>query len=634
MTKKQLDLFTDQPVPLEIVMQRIVMLGTSGAGKTWCARSLAELLWIDHRVRWGAFDSAEDWWGLTSTADGTAAAIPVVIFGGEHSSGIPLPSSGTEFARIVAKLEQPWIADLKELPKPRRQLFVAEATAELLRINKGNPLVLFVDEADTFAPETAKSKEAQRALDAMEDAAKRGRKQGVYPVFITQRNAAIAKDVVDLCQVALLFRAPGANDQKVAIGYLGNTVGKREAEEILVELESLPDGECFVVSKAPKMTMRARVKVRQPATFDSSATPGLGQRRREPKVLAVPDIAAIKEQLAKQIAEEREHDPAALREERNTERRLRKDLERQVEQLKARPPAPKPVEVPVLGNGSLKALKKISADWLRSSEALLRSEMAATERAAAFRTTAGERAVGIKPVLSALDRITSAPSTGVTETGRGAPDGSAVRRSPGSTVAPVVRAGNGGGALDRPATSALSPGSAPARERQKAPDDRPARTTEGITTRQQRFLDAAATLETLGVEATRETVAGWLGVHPRGGSVGEELKALVDAGYVTYGRGQIAVTLAGHNAAGEMPASEAIERAVSGLSPRQRRIFEIIRGVHPDAITREGIAEQMGIHPRGGSFGEDLGRLRGRGLIEYERGQARARDFLFVGAGA
>jgi hypothetical protein len=53
--------------------------------------------------------------------------------------------------------------------------------------------------------------------------------------------------------------------------------------------------------------------------------------------------------------------------------------------------------------------------------------------------------------------------------------------------------------------------------------------------------------------------------------------------------------------------------------------------VHPDAITREAIAESMGIHPRGGSFGEDLGRLRGRGLIEYERGSARARDFLFAG---
>lgn len=57
-----------------------------------------------------------------------------------------------------------------------------------------------------------------------------------------------------------------------------------------------------------------------------------------------------------------------------------------------------------------------------------------------------------------------------------------------------------------------------------------------------------------------------------------------------------------------------------------------MRDVYPDAIARDAIAEQMGIHPRGGSFGEDLGRLRGRGLVTIDRGSVRARDFLFAGA--
>jgi hypothetical protein len=40
----------------------------------------------------------------------------------------------------------------------------------------------------------------------------------------------------------------------------------------------------------------------------------------------------------------------------------------------------------------------------------------------------------------------------------------------------------------------------------------------------------------------------------------------------------------------------------------------------------------MGIHPRGGSFGEDIGALKGRGLIDSSRGVLRARDFLFATA--
>jgi len=163
--------------------------------------------------------------------------------------------------------------------------------------------------------------------------------------------------------------------------------------------------------------------------------------------------------------------------------------------------------------------------------------------------------------------------------------------------------------------------------------DHGARTTEGITARQQRFLDAAATLTTLNVEVSRETVSAWLGVHPRGGSVGEELKALEDEGYIRVDRGAITVTDRGFSVANIVSQEEAIASAREGLSSRQRRIFDIIAAEHPNAISREAIAAKMQIHPRGGSFGEDLGRLRGRGLIEYDRGEARARDFLFAGIG-
>ena len=155
----------------------------------------------------------------------------------------------------------------------------------------------------------------------------------------------------------------------------------------------------------------------------------------------------------------------------------------------------------------------------------------------------------------------------------------------------------------------------------------------GLSKRQQRFLDAAATLTRLDVESTRESVCAWIGVHPRGGSVGEELKALEDAGYVTLDRGAITVTEAGWAVAGTISNEEAISAAKNSLTPRQGRIFEIVSGVYPARITREQVAAQMDIHPRGGSFGEDIARLVGRGLIESARGELQARAFLFAGGG-
>jgi hypothetical protein len=56
----------------------------------------------------------------------------------------------------------------------------------------------------------------------------------------------------------------------------------------------------------------------------------------------------------------------------------------------------------------------------------------------------------------------------------------------------------------------------------------------------------------------------------------------------------------------------------------------VIVAAYPGDTTREEIAAHFNLHPRGGSLGEDLGRLVGRGLVDGQRGRYRARDFLFA----
>jgi hypothetical protein len=54
--------------------------------------------------------------------------------------------------------------------------------------------------------------------------------------------------------------------------------------------------------------------------------------------------------------------------------------------------------------------------------------------------------------------------------------------------------------------------------------------------------------------------------------------------------------------------------------------------VYPAWIGREEIAAGCNppIHPRTGSFGQDLSALVGRGLVDGERGAYRARDILLL----
>jgi hypothetical protein len=110
------------------------------------------------------------------------------------------------------------------------------------------------------------------------------------------------------------------------------------------------------------------------------------------------------------------------------------------------------------------------------------------------------------------------------------------------------------------------------------------------------------------------------------------LAALSAAGMITNDRGRLTVTDAGVQAAEPVDPAQAIESAKAGLSPRQSTIFGHVVEVYPNKITRDAIAEKMNIHPRGGSFGEDIGALKGRGLIESSKGVLRARDFLFATA--
>lgn len=302
-------------LPLDIVTTRIAIYGTSGSGKTSFGRLLAEGVHAAGH-RFCVIDLKNDWWGLKSSANGNSEGIPVVIFGGPKKDVALYPDAGAVVADTVCSIDQSCIIDLDDLSKGKQLVFLTAFLERLYDVNR-EPLLLFADEADRYAPQKSMSMEANISLGAAEDICRRGRKRGIGSMWITQRTAVLNKNVADICDLTVVFRTPGSRDLKELEDRVARIADKVNTAEVMRLAPGLEDGQAVFLSSHPKLSKflpaNARpVQLPLPWTYDSSATPGVGKRRAEPKVLAKTDLAKIEQRMAAQIDRAKEADPTAL----------------------------------------------------------------------------------------------------------------------------------------------------------------------------------------------------------------------------------------------------------------------------------------------------------------------------------
>jgi hypothetical protein len=578
----------DLALPVDGATQTFAFIGRKRSGKTYGAGKLVEQL-LAARVQTVVLDTVGNWYGLRLAADGKGpSGFDVPIFGGLRGDVALNPQAGELVADVLADTARSAVIDVSQFTGADRKRFAAAFGERLWQRKKAEahpaPVHLVIEECQLVIPQFVGKDEA-RMVGVYEQIVRLGGNYGVGVSMITQRPQSVNKEALTQTECLFAFQVNGVPERKA----IREWVTHQGLDVALVdELPGLPVGTAYVWSPQWLGILR-KVRIGAKQTLDASSTPKVGEHRerRNPAPL---DLAGLGQRMAALVEEAKANDPAALK------RRVA-ELEKQ---LAARPTAERvvekvvTVEVPVLKNGQLDR----------------------TEGIVGRLEAVGQKALAEAAELRRLIAPAAAPRQPI--------DWPAGKH--GHPAAPGTRlptAGEMQAAGVRP-----SPKPAPVKQ---APAGPPA---DGITPRQQRFLDAAATLATLGADVTRETVCGWVGVHPRGGSVGEELKALEAAGLLTNDRGRLAVTAAGMAAAGQLDPAEAIERAKAGLEPRQAKFFKMIVEAYPEGLTREQIAGMCDppIHPRGGSLGEDLGRLVGRGLVDRDRGTYRARDFLFAGA--
>ena len=102
-------------LPDDAVTETFAILAIRGVGKTYTAKKFAEEI-LRAGYQAVIVDPVGVWWGLRSSADGSDAGLPIVVFGGDHAD-VPLeanagfsPTSST-FRTYVSTLTRNGLAD-------------------------------------------------------------------------------------------------------------------------------------------------------------------------------------------------------------------------------------------------------------------------------------------------------------------------------------------------------------------------------------------------------------------------------------------------------------------------------------------------------------------------------------------
>lgn len=359
MKKNTINLSKDLSLPIDIGSQAISIVGIRGSGKTNTGGVIAEeLLKIGNPLC--IIDPTDAWWGLRSSRDGKREGFPVMIFGGAHGD-LPLSESdGKTIAEFIIQERVSVILSLRHLRKNAQKRLVTELCEEMYHL-KGkaeyrHPMTVIIDESPQFIPQRVMG-ETARMVGAVQDLIVLGRSSGFGVIIIGQRPATINKDVLTQCDTIIAHRLPSPQDRKALKEWIEENTSMDEMHTVLSSLPSMKNGEAYIWS--PLLDLFERTKVRQKESFDSSATPKIGEKVIAPKKLAEIDKEKLKEKLSASIEKAKENDPVDLK------RRIM-DLERQiksgglakaieVERLKV-------VEVPVFSANEIERLSSVATE--------------------------------------------------------------------------------------------------------------------------------------------------------------------------------------------------------------------------------------------------------------------------------
>ncbi len=287
-------------LPLAALNDRLAIVGTSGSGKTYAAKGLAEHL-MDGGGRLCVVDPLGVWWGLRAAPDG---ALPppfsVTVFGGRHADFPLTPRMGAALGRLVGTHAGACVVDVSDLGSAAAQRAFMTAFTETLFAANDEPLHLVLDEADLWAPQRV-HQDGYDLLNRVDEIVRRGHVRGFVPWLITQRPAVLHKDVLSQADILVSMKLTSSQDREAIGRWILGQADRAVGQRILAELPQLGRGEGYLW--APSDSVLARVAFPRIRTFDSSQAPRREALGSAPSQLAPLDLSAIRAALAGMVSD-------------------------------------------------------------------------------------------------------------------------------------------------------------------------------------------------------------------------------------------------------------------------------------------------------------------------------------------
>jgi uncharacterized protein len=622
----------------DLVVSTAGIFATKGMGKSHLAQVMAEEL-LAHGQVIVAIDPTDAWWGLRASADGRSDGYPVVVIGGDHGDLTLEPGGAVQLAEAVVAERFSCVICTDGLSDMAETKFVREFLDTVYRKNR-EPIHIFVDESDVFAPQRPFDVEDARCIRAMSHIVRRGRKKGIGTTLITQRPAELNASVRTMVEMLFVLGMSHNLDIDAVERWLrlrkkkqGNNVAHALQEEMIESLDSLQRGDAWVW--APRMKIHKRFRAREKRTFDSGATPKPGQKIKAPKKLAPVDLQRLGQAMAAAVQRQKDNDPTELRKQVVT---LRKELDRVGKgqdraesnekenhaenfELRSRVHA---LEKELTATKKLKQqiVEVIKPADLRRLEDLVKKIDKLILRITGTNADLELHLSGLRAEASKIQEVAER----VTQL-RGKKAGALVGEvlALASELPPVKQA-----KTLKPSTPQMQKAARPPTNGHfvAAPEDlRPVHL---------RFLSAIAWWESIGVPAPDlGGVAFVAGTSMKSSAFDNNRSRLRAGGYIDYpSSGRVSLTEAGRaiTPPPSLPqTNKALHEAVlQQLTPVLGRMLRPLIEAYPGELSLEDLAKQSGTSTSSSAFDNNRSWLRARGLAGYPRtGYVRATELLF-----
>jgi len=559
---------------------RLLIQSNSGGGKSWAIRRLLEQ--SHKKIQQLVLDPEGEFSTLREKYD--------YVIVGKDGDTPAHPSTAKVLALKLLELQVSTICDLYELKARDRIQFVKIFLESLISAPKRlwHPVLVVIDEAQVFCPQATR-KEVESA-SAVIDLATRGRKRGLCSVFATQRLSKLHKDACAELGNKLIGRTSLDIDQARA----ADEIGLRTKEERR-QLRELKPGQFYAYGPALRngtgKVVNGVIQLKVGSVV--SKHPKVGAKYAGSPPAPSNKVKTILSDLADlpEVAEKEVKDIMALRKENaDLKRQLRKSsaaISTQAEQdYKS--------EINCLKKSLINRNKMINAIGSAFSNMMNNLECIVSK----FESFTG----GAEKVNTLLKEIkTDECKTVVHE--RPQPVKKENYRLP-----PIC----------------------------KRQDLEAVFSDNKITRPQSSIINSIAAFESVGLEKVHKSVvAAFSRVSPKSGGYFNNLGRLRSLGYIDYpSSSYVSLTDTGRKHAvpqNEINSISDLHNAwLNVISTPQANILAALIELYPEDISKNDLAERIGVSERSGGYFNNLGRLRTLGVINYPApGRVVATDLLF-----